>query len=107
MVNGSANGKNGSWTLVLPVGALTLLGALLLTVQNDATVALKLIAQGKQEFTILHGEIQGLKSALNVRTLQRYTSKDAERDFKYIQREIDQCNDFIKNHGKVKHVRAD
>ncbi|MBW2647543.1 MAG: hypothetical protein JRE23_15490 [Deltaproteobacteria bacterium] len=84
-----------SWTIVLPVGALTLLGALMLSVSNEAAVALKLGEQHGESILLMREELQLLRKA----TENRYTTYDAERDLGYIQRDIREIKDAIKeNH---------
>ena len=101
-----ANGNGtiiGSWKLAFPIGALGLLGALLLTVQKDAAIALDVAKQHGQELLLLHGELQILHEHIRNRTQLRYTSRDAERDFRYIQKDLDACMEAIKEHKKNGH----
>lgn len=83
------------WTLVLPVGALTLLGALMLSVANEAAVALKLAEQHGESILLLREEVRLLRNEVQDRTLNRYTSKDAERDLAYIREDINELKEAM------------
>lgn len=104
MANGNGNGNGtaqlsgNGWTMILPVGALGLLGALLLSVQKDASVALDVARQHGEEILLLRSEIHSMESQMRERTQLRYTSKDAERDFSYLRRDIAECKEAIKLH---------
>lgn len=84
------------WTLVLPAGALTLLGALMLTVSNEAHVGLKLAEQHGESILLLREEVRLLRQEVRVEMRDRYTSNDAKRDLQYIQRDIAELKETIK-----------
>ena len=85
-----------NWTLVLPVGALTLLGALMLSVSNEAAVGLKLAEQHGESILLLREEVRLLRQELKESTQLRYTSADAQRDLNYIQRDIRDLKQAMK-----------
>lgn len=88
-----------NWTLVLPVGALTLLGALMLSVSNEAAVGLKLAEQHGESILLLREEVRLLRLEIKERTQDRYTSDDAARDLAYIRQDIAELKQEIKeNH---------
>ncbi len=89
--------SNGSqWTLILPVGALTLLGALMLSVSNEAAIGLKLAEQHGASILLLREDIRLLRVDMKEGVHDTYTSEDAERDFKYIRREIGELKQVIR-----------
>lgn len=88
--------KVQGWTLVLPVGALTLLGALMLSVSNEAAVALKLAEQHGESILLLREEVRLLRNEVQDRTIDRYTSKDAARDLAYIREDINELKEAIE-----------
>jgi len=93
--------KVNNWTLVLPVGALTLLGALMLSVSNEAAVGLKLAEQHGESILLLREEVRLLRSEIKEDTSNRYTNADAERDLNYIRRDIAEMKQTIKEaHAK-------
>lgn len=85
-----------NWTLVLPVGALTLLGALMLSVSNEAAIGLKLAEQHGESILLLREEVRMLRQELKEGTQLRYTSADAQRDLGYIQRDIREIKESMK-----------
>ena len=96
----SVNGSKVKATIgiALPLGALTLLGSLMLVVQKDAAVALDIARQHGQEFNILRAEIALLKQDMRERTQNRYTSGDAAKDLRYIERRFTELESKIKEH---------
>jgi hypothetical protein len=88
MTDSAKTEKIQNWTLVLPVGALTLLGALMLSVSNEAAIGLKLAEQHGESILLLREEVRLLRLEVKDRTINRYTSKDAERDLSYIRQDI-------------------
>lgn len=103
MANGNGNGAAKiTWNVVVPVGALGLLGALMLDVSKDAAISLDVARQHGEELLIVKGEMLMLKQDVRDRTQLRYTSKDAARDALYLQRDIDNCMTLIKDH-KAEH----
>ena len=88
--------KINNWTLVLPVGALTLLGALMLSVSNEAAVGLKLAEQHGESILLLREEVRLLRLEIKEKTFDRYTNKDAERDLGYIRQDIAEIKQAIK-----------
>ena len=102
MANGNGT-VSVSWKLAFPLSALGLLGALLLTVQKDASIALDVAKQHGQELLLLHSELRIIEEDIRARTQLRYTSKDAERDLRYIQKDLDACLLTIKEHKKNDH----
>lgn len=86
-----------NWTLVLPVGALTLLGALMLSVSNEAAIGLKLAEQHGESILLLREEVRLLRQELKDETQLRYTSADAQRDLGYIQRDIRDLKESMKD----------
>ena len=89
--------KIQNWTLVLPVGALTLLGALMLSVSNEAAVGLKLAEQHGESILLLREEVRLLRLEIKDRTDDRYTTSDAERDLQYIRQEIAEIKQAIRD----------
>jgi hypothetical protein len=85
-----------TWSLVLPVGCLTLLGALVLNVNSNATRALDLAVQNGENFTLLKKETSLLRQDLKDKTRDRYTNRDAERDLDYIKRDIAELKAVVK-----------
>ena len=85
-----------NWTLVLPVGALTLLGALMLSVSNEAAIGLKLAEQHGRSILLLREEVRLLREELKDSAHTRYTSADAQRDLRYIQRDINELKQALK-----------
>ena len=88
--------KTNNWTLVLPVGALTLLGALMLSVSNEAAVGLEMAKQHGESILLLREEVRLLRLEIKEKTTDRYTNKDAERDLNYIRRDIGEIKQSIK-----------
>ena len=85
-----------NWTLVLPVGALTLLGGLMLSVSNEAAVSLKLSEQHGASILLLREEVRLLRLEMKDDTRDRYTSSDAARDLAYIQRDITELKETVR-----------
>ena len=105
MANGNGNGNgaiiNATWRVVVPIGALSVLGALVLLVQKDAAIALDVARQHGEELLLMHREITLLKE--EKRKGERYTAEDAEKDFRYLQRDIDMRIKVIEEHKKNEH----
>lgn len=99
-VEGNKGSLTQSWTLVLPVGALTLLGALMLSVSNEAAVGLKLAEQHGQSILLLREEVRLLRLEIKERTQSRYTRVDAERDLAYIRQDIAELKQALKEHDQ-------
>lgn len=95
---GTARVQN--WTLVLPVGALTLLGALLLSVSNEAAVGLKLSEQHGESILLLREEVRLLRLEVKDRTIERYTASDAERDLAYIRSDIAELKQAVRDYHR-------
>jgi len=89
-------------TLALPVGALTLLGALMLSVSNEAAIGLKLAEQHGESILLLREEVRILKEEIRDKGANRYTEQDAERDFLYIRREIDELKLVVREAHNVR-----
>jgi hypothetical protein len=85
-----------NWTLVLPIGALSLLGALMLSVANEAAVALRLAEQHGESLLLLREEVRLMRRDLNESAQLSYTSIDAQRDLEYIKRDISELKQAIK-----------
>jgi len=100
--NGNNNNQVQTWTLVLPVGALTLLGALILSVSNEAAVGLKLAEQHGESILLIREEVKLLRSEIKNNSIDQYTNKDAERDLGYIQRDITELKQVIKDAHDVR-----
>jgi phage-related tail protein len=88
--------KQVGFNLVIPVGALALLGALMLSVSNEASIGLRLGEQNNEAIMSLQGEVRGLREDLQERTEDRYTSADAARDLAYIQRDIAELKQTVR-----------
>lgn len=88
--------KMNNWTLVLPVGALTLLGALMLSVSNEAAVGLKLAEQHGESILLLREEVRLLRLEIQEKVIDRYTHKDADRDLGYLRQDIAEIKQSIK-----------
>jgi len=97
MANGNGNNRV-TWNIVLPVGALALLGSLMQVVSKDASIALDVARQHGEELLLIRGEMTIIEKQLMERTQQRYTSQDAARDHEYIYRDIKQCQEWMKEH---------
>lgn len=89
-----------NWTLVLPVGALTLLGALMLSVSNEASVALKIAEQHGEQLLRIQQQIDLLRTEQKDNFKSRYTSLDAQRDLEYIKRDIAELKIAVKELNK-------
>lgn len=90
--------ENAGWTVILPISALTLLGALMLSVSNDAAISLDLAKQHGESILLLREELKLLKEDMRLRTDDRYTSKDADRDHMYISRDIMELKNSLDSH---------
>jgi hypothetical protein len=88
----TGSSQSPSWTFVLPIGALTLLGALMLSVSNEASNALRLSTQHGESILLIREEIKLLRSEQR----NAYTNKDAERDLAYIRRDIGELKQAVK-----------
>ena len=100
MTEQQANNKSltSNWTLVLPVGALTLLGTLMLSVSNEAAIGLKLAEQHGDSILLLRDEVRLLRLEIKERTHSRYTTQDAERDLAHIRQDIAELKQELKEH---------
>ena len=108
MANGNGNGNGTAkvtWNIAIPIGALGLLGALMLDISKDSGHMQKVMEQHGEEMLLLKGDIHGLEQDMRERTQLRYTSKDADRDFKYLLREIEACKLTAKEHSKDAHKK--
>jgi hypothetical protein len=77
------------------------LGALMLSVSNEAAVGLKLAEQHGESILLLREEVRLLRLEIKERTNDRYTNKDAERDLNYIRQEIAEMKLEMRDfHGK-------
>ena len=88
-----AKAKN-TWQIVLPIGALTLLGALMLSVSNEAAVALKTSEQHGDSILLLREEVRLLRDELK----GSYSASDAEKDLTYIRRDMEELKQLLKEH---------
>jgi len=85
-----------NWTLVLPIGALTLLGALILSVSNEAAIGLKLAEQHGESILLLREQISLLRADVKVGTRDRYTSSDAKDDFDVVREDIKEIKELMR-----------
>ena len=86
-----------NWSLALPASALALLAGLMLTVSNDAAIALQLAGQHGESILLLQQQID----LLQMETKDRYTEKDAERDLGHIQDDITELKQVIREVHRV------
>jgi len=106
MRNGNGNGSaaaNALTRLIVPGSALALLLALTVQVGKDATVALEVAKQHGQELLLVNGRIGLLEEEVKDRTRLRYTSTDAAKDLRYLQKDVDACVKEIEEHKKNAH----
>ena len=101
--NGTDNIALKNWKVAAPVSALGLLAMLAFQVGKDATIALEVGKQHGEEFVLIRKDIQQLKEDTKDRTKLRYYSTDADRDHRYLQRDIDACVILVKEHKKNDH----
>lgn len=93
-MNGNGSFKNGG-TLPKTLsyilgggGTAALLGAFLLNIHSQASIALSVAEQHGQEFLLVRQEIAAIKLILEEKTRSRYTAVDAQRDMDYLERRI-------------------
>lgn len=87
MANG--NGSQGAlwkWLAGISTGGASLMLAFAVNVAKDAQIALDVAKQHGEELLMIRGEIQHMQSELMDRTQKRYTSDDAAKDLKYVER---------------------
>jgi hypothetical protein len=104
MANGTGNGTINVLTrLVVPGSALALLLMLTVQVGKDASIALDVARQHGEELLLVNGKISLLEEDIRNRTQSRYTSTDAAKDLRYMQKDINACVKEIKEHKKNAH----
>ena len=85
------------WQILLGGGgAATVLVALLLNINQNASIAIDVSAQHGLELNTIRAELTVLRDYVNERTHSRYTRQDSERDMDYIQKELSDIEDSIK-----------
>lgn len=92
-----SNDKQNVWQLVLGGGGVVaVMLALLLTVAKDASIAISVAEQHGQELLEVRAEITSLRKHIADRTRSRYTAEDAEKDMRFIQKELQHIEENIK-----------
>lgn len=100
MSKDSIQEKAQSWTFVLPVGVLTLLGALMLSISNEAAISLELARQHGESILLLREQVKLLRGEVKEIRGNRYTDKDAQRDLGYIRRDLEELKQVMKDTNK-------
>lgn len=95
------NGYGAAKSLVAVIASTGIFGVIAagyLAVANDARTALNVAEQHGQEILLIRGEIAALREEMRIRTLDRYTAKDAaayekyvEQRLKEIEKDLDKC----------------
>ena len=92
MANGKHIERNVWQFAVGGGGAIALLFAFLLNVNKDAQIAISVAEQHGAELLAIRSEITIMRDYIHDKTKLRYTSEDADRDMKYIQKELDRLD---------------
>ena len=99
MANGDGKGMT-SWTIVVPMSALALLGSLMFMVSKDSAIALDIANRQAERLLYLQAELTVIQSDLRERTQKRYTSDDAFRDHGLMMERIKELETEAKTHIK-------
>lgn len=87
-----------TWNVVLPMGALGLLGTLMLVVAKDASVGLDLARQHGEQLLLMNNKLHLIEQEMKERTALRYTSEEATRDYAYYNRELERIRKALNEH---------
>jgi len=84
------------WKIAGGAGGLaSVILAFSINTAKDAQIALGVTEQHGQELLMMNQSIVSLRNEMRSRTSERYTAKDADRDFKYIEARLLRCEKFI------------
>lgn len=90
-------GKQAAWVLS-GTGGLALLSAFLLTISNNASIALDVARQHGEELNELRIFQSSIRQELNERTQDRYTALEASRDMAFIERRLKEIESKLDEH---------
>ena len=62
--------------------------AFMMSVSKDASIALSVAEQHGAELMLIRSDITVLRDYIHARTKLRYTSEDADRNMRYVQKEL-------------------
>ena len=86
--NGNGNGTHSTKNILVVLASTGILGVFasgMISIANDAKIAIQVAEQHGQELLLLRGELISLRTEMLERTQNRYTSEDAEQHEKYIE----------------------
>jgi len=89
--------RQAAWVLS-GTGGLALLTAFLLTISNNASIALDVARQHGEELNEIRILQQAFRTELMDRTADRYTAIDAARDMAFLERRLQELEDKIIDH---------
>lgn len=98
MADRSGNGTLWKLAAGLAGGIGSIFFAFAVNLSKDAQIALDVAKQHGEELLLLNSEIKALRIEISQRTHMRYTSDDAQRDMKYVERRLGQIEAEITSH---------
>ena len=85
------------WKMAGGVGGIaSVVLAFSLNTAKDAQIALSVADQHGQEILMLQQSIDNLRNEMRSRTQERYTSRDADRDFRYLDERLKRCEKHLE-----------
>ena len=94
MANGNGTINWRAWGGLSIGGIASVVLAFSINTAKDAQIALSVAEQHGHELLELRSEIKILRDDMRNRTLLRYTSVDAAKDYSYINRRLSRCESF-------------
>lgn len=92
MANGNGNGNgNGTKNILVVLASTGVLGVLasgMISIANDAQIAIQVAKQHGEELLLIRGELSALRTEMLERTANRYTALDAARHEKFVEQQI-------------------
>ena len=83
------------------LGGISILVGFMLTISNNANIAISVAEQHGHELNNVRAELAALRVEISNRTKNRYTAIDAERDLDFVQRRLKEIEDNMEREHKI------
>jgi hypothetical protein len=82
------------------LGGISILVGFMLTVSNNANIAISVAEQHGNELNNVRADIAALRVEISNRTQDRYTAIDAERDLRFVERRLKEIEEKMDREHK-------
>ena len=92
VANGNGNGHTSTKSVLVVLASTGILGVMasgMISIANDAKIAIQVAEQHGDELLLIRGELHALRTEMLERTANRFTSQDAANHEKFIEARID------------------